>query len=153
MKDRHPYSPYAVVPAKGRRQQQRPRQFNKKRSFQDKTGKSHDTAHRRRRDRILHGAALLQRDISPGEHKEGNGKGDNAQPSDLDQQQNNRLAEYRPVASGIQNHQSGNANCGSGGKQRLGKRRPLPCRRRNRQHKHQRPQQNDTRKPQDHHLK
>jgi len=73
--------------------------------------------------------------------------------ADLDQQQNDRLTKGRPIAAGILHHQPRHADSGGGGEQCLMKRRPDPLYCGDRQHQHQRPQQDHTRKAEDHDLK
>ena len=153
MENGHPYAPQSIVPAERRQQRKSADQFHKERSLENKPRQAHDAAHRGSGDGVLHGAALLERDVPPGEHQERHRTGDHAQPADLDQQQNHRLAEGRPVAAGILHHQSRHADSGSGGEQCLMKRRPDPLYCGDRQHQHQRPQQDHTRKAEDHDLK
>ena len=143
MKDRHPHPPQAVVPAKGRQQRQGAHQLYQECPPENKSRQAHDAAHRRSGDGILHGAAFLQRDIFPREHQKCHSRRNDAQSADLDQQQNNPLAERGPVGAGVLHHQSRHADGGGGGKKRLGKRRPSPLRRRERQHQHQGAQQDN----------
>ena len=143
VKDRHPYPPQAVVPAKGWQQRQGAHQFYKECPPENKPRQAHDAAHRRSGDGILHGAALLQRDIFPREHQKCYSRRNDAQSADLDQQQNNPLAKRRPIGAGVLHHQSRHADGRGGGKKRLGKRRPSPLRRRERQHQYQGAQQDN----------
>ena len=75
MENGHPYAPQSIVPAKGWQQRQRAQQLDQKGPLEDKSRQAHDAAHRRGGDGVLHGAALLERDVSPGEHQEGHRTG------------------------------------------------------------------------------
>ena len=153
MENGHPYAPQSIVPAEHRQQRQRAQQLDQKGPLEDKSRQAHDAAHRRGGDGVLHGAALLERDVPPGEHQEGHRTGDHPQPADLDQQQYDCLTEGGPVTAGILHHQPRHADSGGGGEQCLMKRRPDPLYCGDRQHQHQRPQQDHARKAEDHNLK
>ena len=153
MKYCHPHAPQTIVPAERRQQRESPDQLHKERSLEDEPRQAHDAAHRRSGNGILHGAALLQRDVSAGEHQKRYSRSDHAQPADLDQQQDDGLTEAGPVAAGVLYHQSRHADRRGGGKQRLVKRRPCAAYGGDGQHQHQRAQQDDARKAQDHDLK
>gem|GEM_PF-200967 len=71
----------------------------------------------------------------------------------MDQQQYDCLTEGGPVTAGILHHQPRHADSGGGGEQCLMKRRPDPLYCGDRQHQHQRPQQDHARKAEDHNLK
>ena len=93
MENGHPYAPQSIVPAKGWQQRQRAQQLDQKGPLEDKSRQAHDAAHRRGGDGVLHGAALLERNIPSGEHQERHRTGDHPQPANLDQQQYDCLTE------------------------------------------------------------
>ena len=117
MEYRHPNPPRAIITAENRQHGQRAQQLNKKCSFQNKPRQANDTADRRRRDCVLHGAALFQRDVFAGKHQECCRHSDDAEAADLNQKQDNALPKDGPVASAVKNNQAGNANRRGGGKQ------------------------------------
>ena len=65
----HPHAPQSIVPAERRQQRKSADQFHKERSLENKPRQAHDAAHHRSGNGILHGTALLQRDILAGEHQ------------------------------------------------------------------------------------
>ena len=117
MEYRHPNPPGTIIAAENRQHGQRAQQLNKKGSFQNKPRQANDTADRRSRDCVLHGAALFQRDVFAGKHQERCRHSDDAEAANLNQKQNNALPKAGPVASAVINDQSGNANRRGGGKQ------------------------------------
>ena len=153
MENGHPYAPQSIIPAEDWQQRQRAQQLDQKGPLEDKSRQAHDAAHRGSGDGVLHGAALLERDVPSGEHQEGHRTGDHPKPANLDQQQYDCLTEGGPITAGILHHQPRHADSGSGGKQCLMKRCPYPLHRGDGQHQHQRPQQDHARKAEDHNLK
>ena len=91
MKHRHPDTAPSMVTAEHRQHGKRAQQLDQKCPPQDKPRQADDPTDLWRRDRILHGAALHQGDLSSGQQRKRRRYGHNAEAADLDQRQNDRL--------------------------------------------------------------
>ena len=91
MEYRHPDAAPSIVPAEHRQHGKCAQQFNQKRPSQDEACQADDSADLWRRNCILHGAALHQRNFSPGQQRERRCYGYDTKTTNLDQRQNNRL--------------------------------------------------------------
>ena len=109
-----------------RHQHRGSQQFNEEDALQDKPGEPNDAAHMMGRDGILHGAALHQGDPLAGGHGDGCSHGDHAHAADLDQQQDHRLPEHRPMGGRVIHDQTRHADGGGRGEQTVQKGRPGP---------------------------
>lgn len=78
------------------------------------------------RNGLLHGAALHQADSSSREDGKGSRHRNDAQSADLDQQNNDRLAELGPIGGRVVDHQARHTNGGGRREQRIQKGRDLP---------------------------
>lgn len=122
MKQRVPYAlckPQLFI--KHGKKKRRSQQFDRQRRFENKLGQADDASHLGRRNGFLHGASLHQPDLSPRENGKGARHRHNAQPSDLDQQDNDELAKVGPVGCRIMNHQSRYTDSGCRRKQGVSK--------------------------------
>ena len=147
MKHCHPDAAPSIVMAKHRQHGQCAQQFDQKRSSQDEPCQTDDSADLWRRNCILHGAALHQGDFSPGQQRKRCCYGYDAKSSDLDQYQNDHLSEAGPIASGILNNKSCDADGRGRGKQRFIEWRYTSGYCGDRKHQQQRSEQNDPGKP------
>ena len=77
------------------------------------------SAHMFTADRILDQGPLDQAELVSGRGQDQGGKSNNAHAADLDQQQDDRFAEYTPVGHGIMNDQPCYADSRCGCEQRL----------------------------------
>ena len=154
MKQGHPQPLQgAEIPAEYGSHHCRAQQFRKKGHFQNEAGQPDDTAHFRSGNGFLYGGALHQTDPPPGENGKERRHGDDAQAADLDQQENDNLAEDGPVGAGVLDHQSRDANRGGGGKQRVQKGGGFPGGGGKRQHQQPGSSQNNPREAQHNALK
>ena len=126
MKYRHPNPVPSVVAAKHRQHGKRAGQFDQKCPSQDEPCQPDDPSDLRCRDGVLHGAALHQRDSSPGQQRKRCRHGDNTKPADLNQRQDHRLTKDRPIAAGILHHKACYTNSGGRGEKRFMKWRYTP---------------------------
>ena len=139
MEHRHPNSPRAVVDDKNRHHDHRADQLDESSALEDELRESDDTANVRRGDRVLHRAPLAERQSLTHQHHRGRHHRDHAQSSDLDQSQDDRLTEARPIGRGVLHDQPRHTDRGGRGEQRLIKRRERSALRREGQHKDQSP--------------
>ena len=143
MEDGVPDTEESVVAAEGREQGKCAEELDEEGAAQDEAREPDDAADLRSRDGVLHGAALHERDFMTGQKSEGGGDRDDAESADLDQHEDDRLAEARPVGAGVLHDEAGYAHRRGRREQRLVERRPEAARRRNRQHQEQRTHEDD----------
>ena len=123
-------------------QQNRSRPFDDERAEQHAPCQTDNAAAVRQIKPRAHHHALVQRDRSPQDKRRNSRDGHKAESADLNQQQDDALAEYRPVHCRADRDESGNTARRGCCKQRVEKRRYLSVCRRNRQHQYQRTHQN-----------
>ena len=111
MEDGVPDAAETIVAAEGREQGEGTEELDQEGAAQDEAREADDAANLRSRDGVLHGAALHERNFTAGEEREGRGDRDDAEPADLDQHEDNRLAEARPVGAGVLYDEAGHAHC------------------------------------------
>ena len=122
MEHRVPHAlPHAKLRNEHDRQQHGAHQLDQQAAPHDKARQPHHAAHMMRRNGFLHGAALHQADLFARNHGNGYRHRNHAHAADLNQYQNDRLSELRPVQCGILHHQTGDAHGGGSGEQRVGK--------------------------------
>ena len=153
MKYRQPNTAPAIIPAKHREHCGRAERFDQKGAPQNKPRQPNNSTHLRRRNCILHGAALHQGNLPSGKQCERRRHSHHAQAADLYQRKNYRLSKAGPVAPCVLYHQSRHAYGGGCSKQRFVKRRYTPVRGGNRQRQQQGSKQYHARKAQRDHLK
>ena len=83
MKHRHPHTGPPVVPAKHRQHDKGAQQLDEKSSTEKEFRQPDDPADLRRRNGILHGTSLHQRNFSLRQHDKKDGYRDNAKTTDL----------------------------------------------------------------------
>ena len=149
MKHRHPNATPSIVPAEHRQHGKCAQQLQDQCPPQDKPGQPDDPPDTWCGNGILHGTALHQGDFSPGQQRKGCRNGHNTKASYLDQRQNDRLPEARPIASGILHHKPCHADGRGRRKQRFVKGRYVPACCGHGQHQQQRPKQNNSGKTKD----
>ena len=134
-------------------QQHSARTLDGERAKQHAPCQAHDAAAVRQIEARAHHHALVQRKCAPQHERGDGGHGHKAQSADLDEQQDDALAEHRPVHGCADRDESGNAARRSRSEQRIEKGRSPSVRRRTRQHEHQRARQYSQRKAQREHSR
>ena len=146
MEQGHPDPCGAEGSAEGRQHDEGAEQFRQEGCPEDEAGHFHDAADLVGRDAVLEHAALQERDPSARKGCDKGRYGDDPQSADLDQDQDDRLPEDRPMDGRIPNHQPRNAHGGGSREQRILQWGPGPLLRGKRQHQQQRSDQDDAQK-------
>ena len=122
---RVPNPPQPHLRAEPRGQQQRPGALQQQHGRQDEPGPANDAPHLGRGDGLLHHPPLLQADPPARQHGDGHGHRHHAHAADLDQHDDDRLAEAGPILSRVLHHEPRHAGGGGGGEQGVEKGGPL----------------------------
>ena len=137
------------LPAEGKGQKEGAQPLEEGRHGDDPSGQLDDPADLRGGDCLLHGAALLERDLLSGGGSDHHREGDHPHPSHLDQEQEDHLPKAAPVGGGVLDDQSGDADGGGGSEQGVGKAGARAVLGGEGQHQHQAPRQDRRREAQD----
>ena len=135
--------PQAELPAEGRGHDRRAQQLEDEGHLQDEAGQADDAADLGGGDGLLHGTALLQADLLAGDQGQGHGHRHHTHAADLNQQEDDGLAEAGPIGRRVLDHEARDADGGGGGEQGVGKGRALPVPGGEGQRQNQTAQQND----------
>ena len=132
---------------------QHPDQFRGKRRFEYKAGQPDDAADLMGGDAFLQHAPLQQGDFPAREGCDKGGNGDDAESADLNQNQNDSLAEDGSVGCGVLDNEACHAHSRGCSEQRVLKGRPPARFRRDGKRQQKGSCQDDSQKADDDHLK
>ncbi len=114
-----------VVPDEDRHQSQRACRFRGDDEFQNEAGEPDDPADLRSGQRVLHGAPLHEGDLPVGEHRKNRRDEHHAHAADLNQKEDDQLAEEAPGGRRVADNETGHAD-GRGGGEKGGHRAGRP---------------------------